>query len=126
MYFGGRGLSNNVKQIKEQAAGILEVLGYSVAMYAMDQAAKAADIKVLSIDVNNPPAGDKAQIPNVFIVKFVGSIDHVSVALDVAKEAAKKYLEEKDISTHMISGNIQALGSLLSKGKVLIKTQEEL
>lgn len=115
-----------MKQIKEQAAGILEVLGYSVAMYAMDQAAKAADIHILSIDVNNPPAGDKAKIPNVFIVKFVGSIDHVSVALEVAKEAAKKYLDESDISTHMISGNIQALGSLLFKGKVLIKTQEEL
>jgi microcompartment protein CcmL/EutN len=115
-----------VSTLNEQAAGILEVLGFSVAMVAMDQAAKAADIKILAIDVNNPLAGDKAKIPNVFIVKFIGSIDHVSTALQVAKDTALKYLDEKDISTHMISGNIQEMKSMLSKGKVSIKTKEEI
>lgn len=115
-----------MKKLNEQAAGILEVLGFSVAMYAMDQAAKAADISILSIDVNNPIHGDKARIPNVFIVKFLGSIDHVTIALQVAKQSAQRFLDDKDIQTHMISGNVQEMKWLLSKGKVSIKTQEEI
>ncbi len=114
-----------MNELNAQALGILEVLGYSVALYAMDQAAKAADITILNIDVNNPPAGDKAKIPNVFIVKFVGSIDHVNMALEVAKVAAQKYLDEADIKTHMISGNIKELSKVLMKGKVYIKTKEK-
>lgn len=100
------------------------MLGYSVALAAMDQAAKNAEISIMSIDTNNPLEGDAAQIPNVFIVKFIGSISDVSTALGIARETALKYISEKDISTHQIHGNIEGLDLLIKKGKVLPGTGE--
>lgn len=104
--------------MRRKAVGCLEVLGYSVAIDALDKALKAADIKILGIDCNNPAAGDKAQIPNVFQVKFVGDVDHVQTALEVARSTAMTYLSEEDIMTHLIPGMSEGLEDLLSIGKV--------
>ncbi|MBN2899203.1 MAG: BMC domain-containing protein [Clostridia bacterium] len=104
--------------MKKKAVGCLEVLGYSVALDAMDKALKAADIKILGIDCNNPKSGDRAVIPNVFQVKFTGDVDHVKTALDVAKQTARSYLSEEDVLTHIIPGMAEGLESLLTIGKV--------
>jgi len=103
--------------MSRQAVGFIEVLGYSVALDAMDKACKAADIEIMGIDCNNPKAGEAASIPNVFQVKFTGEISHVKTALDVAQDTAKKYIDEHDILTHYISGKSEGLDKLLLMGK---------
>jgi microcompartment protein CcmL/EutN len=104
--------------MSNKAVGCLEVLGYSVALDAMDKACKGADIKILGIDCNNPRAGDKAKIPNVFQVKFEGDISSVRNALDIAREVALKYIDDEDIFTHCISKKADGVDELLSIGKV--------
>ena len=63
------------------AIGLLEVQGYSVALAAMNQACKAANIKIEGMDCNNPAAGDHAPIPVVIQVKFTGSVSDVKVVI---------------------------------------------
>lgn len=104
--------------MSRKAVGFLEVLGYSVALDAMDKACKGAEIKILGIDCNNPVLGDKASIPNVFQVKFSGEVSHVRTALDIAREVALKYLAIEDVLTHCISGQSPGLEKLLGIGKV--------
>lgn len=104
--------------MSKEAVGFLEVLGYSVALDAMDQACKAVDIKILGIDCNNPTLGDAASIPNVFQVKFVGEVSHVKAALEVARETAGKYISDSDILTHYIAGKEDGIDKLLISSKV--------
>jgi len=100
------------------AIGCLEVLGYSVALDAMDKACKGADIRILGIDCNNPVAGDKAKIPNVFQVKFEGDVSSVQNALEIARSVALKYIDEEDILTHCIMKKANGMDELLNIGKV--------
>ncbi len=104
--------------MKSNAVGCLEVLGYSVALDSMDKALKAADIKIVGIDCNNPTKGEKAIIPNVFQVKFIGRVDDVKIALEVAKQNALKYISEEDILVHMIPRASDGLVGMLKNGKV--------
>ncbi len=104
--------------MKDGAIGCLEVLGYSVALDAMDKACKGADIRILGIDCNNPRAGDKAKIPNVFQVKFEGSLSSVRHALEIVREVALKYIDEEDIVTHCITKKADGMDQLLNMGKV--------
>ena len=83
------------------AIGFLECAGYGALLYAMDRACKAADIKILGIDTINPK-NTNAFIPLTAQVKFEGSISDVKVAIEVAKEAALRFNEEKDIITAVI------------------------
>ena len=101
-----------------KAIGCLEVLGYSVALDAMDKACKGADIRILGIDCNNPEDGDKAKIPNVFQVKFEGDVSSVKAALEIARNTALKYIDEKDIIVHCITKKANGLEGLLTSGKV--------
>lgn len=104
--------------MENKSLGLLEVQGYSVALAVMDKACKAANIKILAMDCNNPKAGDNAFIPVVVQVKFVGSVSDVKVALEVAKEAALSYLREEDIVTRCIASYSDELEELLCSGKV--------
>lgn len=104
--------------MKSRAIGLLEVLGYSVAMDAMDKALKAADVEILAIDVNNPRQGEAAQIPNVFHVRLIGEVDHVREALAAAQQQALKYLAPEDVTTHLIAKAPEALMAVLKTGKV--------
>ncbi|MGN8644454.1 BMC domain-containing protein [Gracilibacillus sp. HCP3S3_G5_1] len=101
-----------------QAVGLLEVLGFSVAMAAMDQACKAADIEIEAMDCNNPVTGDHATIPVVVQVKFTGNVSDVKVALETARQVASQYIEQQDIVTRMLSHQTPGLEKLLSTGKV--------
>lgn len=104
--------------MKYKALGLLEVQGYSVALAVMDKACKAADIKIKSMDCNNPKAGDKAYIPVVIQIKFVGSVSDVKVALEVAKEAALEYIPSEEIVSKCIACYDDKLEALLNIGKV--------
>lgn len=104
--------------MSDKAIGCLEVLGYSVALDAMDKACKGADIKILGIDCNNPRAGDKAKIPNVFQVKIGGTVSSVRDALEIARDVALKYIDEEDIVTHCITKKANGIDELLTIGKV--------
>ena len=105
----------------KKAIGCLEVLGYSVALDAMDKACKGADVLIVGIDCNNPAKGEAAAIPNVFQVKFTGDVDQVRIALDIAKNRALKYLEPEDVLTHLITGQAKGLEHVLSTSKVKLK-----
>lgn len=107
--------------MNRKALGLLEVQGYSVALAVMDKACKAADIKILAMDCNNPKAGDKAFIPVVVQVKFIGNITDVKIALEVAKEAALEYIPKEEIVTVCISSYSEELEPLLHIGKVKVK-----
>ncbi|MFC4403496.1 BMC domain-containing protein [Gracilibacillus xinjiangensis] len=101
-----------------KAVGLLEVLGYSVALAAMDQACKAAEVRIEAMDCNNPSSGDKASIPVVIQVKFTGNISDVRIALDVARQEACKYIADEEIVTKLISNYAPGLENLLGIGKV--------
>ena len=51
------------------AMGFLEVAGYGTALYAMDKACKATDIRILGIDTINPK-NSSANIPLTVQVKL--------------------------------------------------------
>lgn len=102
----------------KRAVGLIEVLGYSVALDALDKALKSSDVEILGIDVNNPIKGEGAVIPNVFHVRIAGEVDHVRHALEVAKAQALKHLSEEDILVHLIPGISDGLDGILKSGKV--------
>ncbi|GAB2569050.1 BMC domain-containing protein [Gracilibacillus alcaliphilus] len=101
-----------------QAVGLLEVLGYSVALSAMDQACKAANVEIAAMDCSNPATGDKASIPVVVQVKFTGSVSDVQVALETAREHAQQFIDDHEIITRLISQQAPGLEKLLMVGKV--------
>ena len=105
------------------AIGFLECAGYGALLYAMDKACKAADIKILGIDTINPK-DTSAFIPLTTQVKFEGSISDVKVAIEVAKEAALRFNEEKEVITSMIELPYEGVDKLARISKVKIKTSK--
>lgn len=99
------------------AMGFLEVAGYGAALYAMDKACKQTDIKILGIDTINPK-DTSAHIPLTVQVKFEGSVGDVQIAVEVAKEAALKFNEEKEIITSVIENPYEGTKKLGNISKV--------
>lgn len=83
------------------AMGFLEVAGYSTALYAMDVACKATDVKILGIDTINPK-DVTANIPLTVQVKFEGSISNVKIATEICAEAALKFNTPEEIIVSVI------------------------
>lgn len=102
------------------AIGFLECAGYGALLYAMDKACKAADIKILGIDTINPK-DTSAFIPLTTQVKFEGSISDVKVAIEVAKEAALRFNDEKEVITAMIELPYDGVDQLARITKVKFK-----
>ncbi len=105
------------------AIGFLECAGYGALLYAMDKACKAADIKILGIDTINPK-DTSAFIPLTTQVKFEGSISDVKVAIEVAKEAALRFNEEKEVITSIIELPYGGVNKLARITKVNFKTNK--
>ncbi|SDO16713.1 BMC domain-containing protein [Alkalicoccus daliensis] len=101
-----------------KALGMLEVLGFSVAIAAADQAVKYADVTIEGIDCNNPIEGDKAEIPLVVQVKFRGDIANVEMAMQAARTKALNYLSEDVVKTTIIPKTDNRMAGLLTNGKV--------
>ncbi len=102
----------------QSAVGFLEVQGYSVALAAMDQACKAANVRIHGIDANNPDASATLIVPLIVQVKFSGDVADVLHALEVARETARRYLPEEAILTRCIPAGMPGLAKLLAVGKV--------
>lgn len=105
------------------AIGFLECAGYGALLYAMDKACKAADIIILGIDTINPK-DTSAFIPLTTQVKFEGSISDVKVAIEVAKEAALRFNEEKEVITSMIELPYEGVDKLARITKVKFKANK--
>lgn len=102
------------------AIGFLECAGYGALLYAMDKACKAADIKILGIDTINPK-DTSSFIPLTAQVKFEGSISDVKAAIEVAREAALRFNDEKDIITDLIELPYEGIDQLARISKVKFK-----
>lgn len=73
----------------QEAAGILEIFGCVAAFVAADAAAKAADVRIESIDKNKPANADALPVPLITCLKIRGSVAAVEAAMDAAAIAAE-------------------------------------
>lgn len=71
-----------------EAAGILEVFGCVAAFVAADAAAKAANVRIESIDKNKPANADALPVPLITCLKIRGSVGDVQAAMEAAERAA--------------------------------------
>ncbi|MBQ1230832.1 MAG: BMC domain-containing protein [Clostridia bacterium] len=70
------------------ACGIIEVYGLVAALVACDAGCKAADVTVETFDKNKPGNPDELTVPLIVAVKFRGTVDNVTAAVEAAKIAA--------------------------------------
>lgn len=84
------------------AIGFFECNGFGIAVYSIDKACKASDVKILGIDTINPKTDD-ANIPLQVQVKINGSISNVEEALKIAKEEALKFEQTEDVTIRIIN-----------------------
>ena len=87
-----------------KAVGIVEVYGLVAAFAACDAGCKAADVTVEKFDKNKPANADTLPVPLLVAVKFRGTVDNVTAAVDAALEAAKRV---SGIVTHHIIPNVE-------------------
>lgn len=83
------------------ATGIIEVYGLVAAFVACDAGCKAADVTVEHFDKNKPGNPDGLKVPLIVAVKFRGTVDNVTAAVEAAAEAAKGV--SGVITTHIMS-----------------------
>ena len=73
-----------------QATGLIEVYGLVAAFAACDAGCKAANVTVEPFDKNKPAKADSLPVPLIMLVKFRGSVDNVTAAVDAAEAAANR------------------------------------
>ncbi len=88
----------------KRAVGIVEVYGLVAAFAACDAGCKAADVTVEKFDKNKPANADSLPVPLLVAVKFRGTVDNVTAAVDAALEAAKRV---SGVVTHHIIPNVE-------------------
>ena len=70
-----------------QAVGMIEVYGLVAAFAACDAGCKAADVTVETFDKNKPANPDGLPVPLQVLVKFRGSVESVTAAVEAAEVA---------------------------------------
>lgn len=103
-----------------RSIGFLEVMGYSVAIIAMDAACKCAEIEILGVDTINPKDVNVA-IPLTVQVKFCGSVSDVKAAAEKAFETACLFLDPEDVAVHVIEKPASGSEKLANISKVKFK-----
>ena len=83
-----------------QAVGMIEVYGVVAAFAACDAGCKAANVTVEPFDKNKPAKPDGLPVPLQILVKFRGSVENVTAAVEAAKEAANAV--SGVVGTHII------------------------
>ena len=83
------------------ATGIIEVYGLVAAFVACDAGCKATDVTVENFDKNKPGNPDELTVPLIVAVKFRGTVDNVTAAVEAAKEAAGRV--SGVVTTHILS-----------------------
>ena len=71
-----------------QAVGMIEVYGVVAAFAACDAGCKAANVTVEPFDKNKPANPDGLPVPLQILVKFRGSVENVTAAVEAAEAAA--------------------------------------
>jgi microcompartment protein CcmL/EutN len=84
-----------------KATGIIEVYGLACAFVACDAGCKAADVTVETFDKNKPGNADKLPVPLIVCIKFRGSVDSVTAAVEAAASAANRLTGV--VSSHIIA-----------------------
>ena len=84
-----------------KATGIIEVYGLACAFVACDAGCKAADVVVETFDKNKPANADKLPVPLIVCIKFRGSVDSVTAAVEAAVNAANRLTGV--VSSHIIA-----------------------
>lgn len=100
-----------------RSIGFLEVMGYSVALIAMDAACKCAEIEILGIDTINPK-DTNVPIPVTVQVKFGGDVSDVKAAAARAFEAASRVVAPENVLIHVIERPMEGAGRLAGISKV--------
>lgn len=99
------------------AIGFLEVAGYSVALAAMDQACKTADITIVGIDTINPK-DTSFPLPLTVQTKFIGPLSDVKEAVAVAKKVALQYNQEIEVTASVMEGPYDQIAYLAQITKI--------
>ena len=84
-----------------KATGIIEVFGLACAFVACDAGCKAADVTVETFDKNKPAKADSLPVPLIVCIKFRGTVDNVTAAVEAAKETANRLTGV--VSSHVIA-----------------------
>lgn len=84
-----------------QASGLIEVYGLVAAFAACDAGCKAADVTVEPFDKNKPKNPDGLKVPLIILVKFRGTVENVTAAVEAAEAAANRI--SGVVSKHIIA-----------------------
>ncbi len=84
------------------AVGMIEVYGLVAAFAACDAGCKAANVTVETFDKNKPANPDGLPVPLQVLVKFRGTVQDVTSAVDAAEIAANEI--SGVVTKHIISG----------------------
>ncbi len=89
----------------QKAVGIIEVFGLVTAFVAGDAGCKAANVTLEPFDRNKPANADALPVPLIVCVKFRGSVEDVTAAIEAARQAAEQM--NGVISTHIMPGPVE-------------------
>ncbi|MBQ7347022.1 MAG: BMC domain-containing protein [Clostridia bacterium] len=73
-----------------KAVGMIEVYGLVAAFAACDAGCKAANVTVENFDKNKPANPDGLPVPLQVLVKFRGSVEDVTAAVEAAEIEANR------------------------------------
>lgn len=74
----------------ERAVGILEVYGLVCAFMAADAGCKAANVTLEPFDKNKPANADSLPVPLLVTIKFRGSVEDVTAAVEAGIRMAEQ------------------------------------
>ena len=72
------------------ATGIVEVYGLVAAFVACDAGCKAANVTLDPFDKNKPANADSLKVPLLVTIKFRGSVDDVTAAVEAGRAVAEQ------------------------------------
>ena len=73
-----------------EAVGILEVFGLATAFVAADAGCKAANVRLEVFDKNKPANADSLPVPLLVCIKFRGSVEDVTAAVEAGMAEASR------------------------------------
>ena len=94
-----------------KATGFIEVYGLACAFAALDAGCKAADVTVETFDKNKPGNADALPVPLIVLIKFRGTVDNVTAAVDVAEKMANSLTGV--VSKHIIANTEDSTEKML-------------
>ena len=74
----------------ERSVGILEVYGLVCAFLAADAGCKAANVTLEPFDKNKPANADSLPVPLLVTIKFRGSVEDVTAAVEAGRLVAER------------------------------------